>query len=53
MLIFVFASEGDAFLFTVSYDSKFYRSNTPCGRIQPVSKKPPEPERFVTRVSYH
>lgn len=38
-------AEGDAFLFTVSYDSKFYRSNTPSGRIQPVSKPPPEPER--------
>ena len=32
-------------LFTLSYDSAYYRSKTPSGRIQPVSKKPPEPVR--------
>eukprot|EP00277_Geminigera_cryophila_P043733 CAMPEP_0173083324 /NCGR_PEP_ID=MMETSP1102-20130122/19305_1 /TAXON_ID=49646 /ORGANISM="Geminigera sp., Strain Caron Lab Isolate" /LENGTH=1085 /DNA_ID=CAMNT_0013960083 /DNA_START=111 /DNA_END=3368 /DNA_ORIENTATION=- len=32
-------------MFTISYESQFYRSFTPSGRIQPVSKKPPEPER--------
>ena len=32
-------------MFTLSYDSVYYRANTPSGRIQPVSKKQPEVPR--------